>query len=185
MRVPVRGHRSAEFERRSALYTRLDGQLCSHTRFFAAAALVNTALARRFEVLPALRSPHSLYFLNEVGAALEADNLAYAREISRRTPGSILDRALVCAEQARLQWYVYAHQAQRPKQWESIRSEINRLLNERDAASYFSRWCKGSGRVTRVLREVRGHLGMELDFATESHRIRIGLGLIEHIRREV
>jgi hypothetical protein len=180
----VRWHRSAEFERRSALYARLDGELYGHTRFFAAAALVNAVLAKWFELMPMVRFPHSIDFLDKAGAALETDNLAFARQIRRHIPGSPLDHALVCAEQARLQRFVLAHQARQPQRWESVRGEINELLNERYAAAFFFRWCTDGGRFTRVLREVREHIGMELNFATESHRIRIGVSLIEHIRRE-
>lgn len=180
----MRGGRSTEFERRSALYSRLDWQLREHTRFFAAAALINTVLAMLFAVRPAIRPPRTFHFLNEVGAALETDNLAYAREIAGYTPGATLDYALVCAEQARLQRYVRAHQVQRPGQWESVRTELNALLNDRYAAALFVGWCTGTRRLYRVLQEVRERVGTALDFGIESHRIRIGLRLIEHIRCE-
>ena len=177
------GHqrRSAEFERRSVLYARFDAQLGDHTRFFAAAALINAVFAKLF-VWPGTRSARSFYFLNEVGAALEIDNLAYARKIHRRQQDEALDHALVCAEQGRLQGYVSAQQARRPQQWETIRSELNGLLNDRFAASLFSRWCESSRRLSQVLREVRGPSRLQLDFANESHRILIGLKLIENVR---
>jgi hypothetical protein len=182
VRDASRGKRAAAFERRSALYARFDAHLCDHTRFFAAAALVNAALARLFGVWPAIRSTRSFNFLNEVGASLEIANLAFAREISRRPIGGPLDDALVRAEQGRLQRYVSARQARHPQQWESIRRELNRLLNDRCAASFFSRWCEASGRFSEVLRAVRGPSRLELDFANESHRILIGLKLVEHVR---
>jgi hypothetical protein len=176
-------HRSSDFARRFVLYTRLDGQFSDRTRFFAAAAQINAALAALLEFLPAIRASRSFRFLNEVGAALEVDNLAYARQICRRTPIRTLDHDLVCAEQWRLQRYVLLQQTRCPQQWEFIRSEINALLNDRYAVICLSRWCQGE-ELFRVLREVREHLGSELDFSTESHRIRIGLRLVEHIRRE-
>jgi hypothetical protein len=180
----MQGPRAAQFQRRSVLYSRLDARLFDRTRFFAAAALINSVFAELFQVFPVIRSPRSFTFVNEVGAALEVANLHYASEISRRTPGRpALDHALVRAEQRLLQSYVQLHQAQRPQQWESIRSELNALLNDRYAASLISRWCKASGPFTQVLREVRARLGTALDFASESHRIQIGLTLIEHIRR--
>ena len=177
-------HRSSEFARRFVLYTRLDGQFSDRTRFFAAAAQINAVLAALLEFLPGIRGSRSFRFLNEVGAALEVDNLAYARQICRRTPVRTLDHDLVCAEQWRLQRYVLLQQTRCPQQWEFIRSEINALLNDRYAAICLSRWCQGE-ELSRVLREVREHLGRELDFSTASHRIRIGLRLVEHIRREV
>jgi hypothetical protein len=184
MRIDIRGHRATEFDRRSALYTRLDGQLYAHTRFFAAAALVNAVLARRFKMLFAIRSSPGFDFLNDVGAALESDNLAHAGEITRYTPGAHADHALVRAEQARLQSHVLARQVQQPRHWESVRRELNGLLNQRHAISLFSRWCAAGAQVSQVLQTVRGHLGKTLDFAIEAHRVCIGLALIEHIRRE-
>ncbi|MDP9011523.1 MAG: hypothetical protein M3O41_02480 [Pseudomonadota bacterium] len=182
-RISTPRYRSAEFERRSALYARLDAQLRDRTRFFAAAALINTAFARLFGLLSVVHAPCSFNFLNEVGAALEVDNIDYARSIANRTPGPALDHALVCAEQSQLQHHVRAHQARRPHQWEFIRHQLNGLLNQRYAAS-FTRWCHASEKIVRVLREVRGHVGRELEFGTEAHRVRIGLTLIEHIRNE-
>jgi hypothetical protein len=173
-----------QFERRAALYSRLDIELFERTRFFAGAARINVVLARLFAALPAIRSLRRGHFLINVGAALEIDNVAYAREINRRLPGSSLDHALVCAEQGRLQYFVHAHQAGCLRQWESIRRELNRLLNNRYPATFFSRWCKDSKSVSQVLREVREHLGTDLDFASEFHRICIGLTLIDHIRRD-
>jgi hypothetical protein len=181
----LRGHRSVDFERRSALYTRLDAQLYDRTRFFAAAALINVVLRQHFAVIPAVHSRASFAFLKEVGTALENANLQYARECgpcipSRRT----VDHALVRAEQRLFQCYVEAYRVHRPRQWEAIRSELNELLNYRRAALLFARWGKGVRCVSLVLREVRRDLGTTLDIATESHRIRIGMKLIELIRGE-
>jgi hypothetical protein len=175
---------SAEFARRSVLYSRCDARLCDHTRFFAAAAMVNAVLAKNFDVLPAVRAPHSFSFLSEVGAALEIDNLTYARQISFRPLGKTFDYALVRAEQGRLQEFVRVHQERRPQEWGATRRELNGLLNDRYAASLFSRWCESTGGLFRVLRKVREQVRMQLDFADETHRIRIGLELIEHIRRD-
>jgi hypothetical protein len=178
----MRAHRTADFERRSVLYARYDAQLREQTRFFGAAAVVNEVLARLFAFMPTIRAPRCLGFLNEVGAALEADNVLYARVISWSKSSYALDHALVCAEQARLQRYISAHQAQQPRQWESTRRELNGLLNDQYAASFFAPWCEGKRVLSQVLQDVRGNLGAKLDFAVESHRIRIGMKLIEYIR---
>jgi hypothetical protein len=182
-KISIPPDRPAEFQRRSALYARLDAELRDRTRFFAAAALINTAFARLFGLLSVVHAPCSFNFLNEVGAALEVDNIDYARSITARTPGPVLDHDLVCAEQSQLQHHVRAHQAQRPHQWEFIRHQLNGLLNQRYVAS-FSRWCHAGEKIVRVLREVRGQVGRELEFGAEAHRVRIGLTLIEHIRNE-
>ncbi len=180
----VRSHRSAVFERRSALYARLDRLLFGQTRFFAAAALVNAVFARFFGILPAIRAPSSFQFLNMVGTALESDNLAYARSISRSLSGGVRDYDLVCAEQSRLQCYVHMYRAQDPQQWKGIRSELNSLLNNRYQASFLSRCSFGTRELVGALGEVRKRLGRQLDFQVEAHRISIGLKLIEHIRCE-
>jgi hypothetical protein len=178
--------RSADFKRRSALYTRLDARLGNQTRFFAAAALINAAFAQLFQVWPAFSPARSLDFLNEAGAALEGYNRASAREIDRREINRVmagpLDHALVHAEQRRLQRHVRAQQARCPRQWASIRGELNGLLNDRYAASFFSRWCEAGRGLSQVLREIRGASHRELDFADESHRVLIGLKLIGHVR---
>jgi hypothetical protein len=165
------------------LYTCCDGRTRGHTRFFAAAALVNAALAQHFGLFAAIRAPLSLGFLSAVGTALEIDNLRYAQAISRRHTVSMLDSTLVHAEQGRVQRYVCMHQRRRPQEWESIRTELNDLLNGRYAGSFLWRWCRGVSSLSGVLLEVRRDLRGELDFANQTHRIRIGLGLIAQIRR--
>ena len=179
MSVPLRP--PAQFERRSALYARLDAQLCDRTRFFAAAALVNTVFARLSGSWSAVHGRCSFDFLDEVGAALETYNLGCARSITLGPPGGDLDRALVCAEQRQLQHHLRVHRAQYPRQWEFIRRQLNGLLNHRYAGC-LSRWCYPGEDMARVLRKVRCHVGRELDFATEAHRVRIGLMLVEQIR---
>jgi hypothetical protein len=118
-------HRSSELARRFVLYTRLDGQFFPIARVSSRLLRRSTrCLAALLEFLPAIRVSRSFSFLNEVGAALEVDNLAYARQIWRRTPVRTLDHDLVCAEQRRLQRYVQLQQTRCPQQWEFIRSEI-------------------------------------------------------------
>jgi hypothetical protein len=158
-------------------------QLAEYTRFFAAASTINAVLARLFAALTPMRAHRSFVFLTEVGAALETSNRLYASALSRSSSGSDLDQALVCAEQEQLQRYVNLQQAQQPHQWAATRSELNAFLNERYAGSIFCRWWAGSGSFSRILRNVRQHVGSELDFADEFHRISIGLKLIEYIRR--
>jgi hypothetical protein len=180
--APPRGRRSGEFERRSSLYARFDVQLRCRTRFFAAAALINTVFARLFGMWPGFHSPRTFEFLRDAGAALEIDNLRYARQISRGRGGA-LDRTLVCAEQGRLQQLVRTKEMRQPQEWQSIRRELNGLLNHAHAAPFLW-WCEASCGLSEVLREIRGPSRLELDFADEWHRILIGLKLIEHVRAQ-
>jgi hypothetical protein len=175
-------NRTADFKRRAELYSSYDVRLAKYTRFFAAASTINAVLARLFAGLTPMRSHRSFVFLTEVGAALETSNRLYASALSRSSSGSDLDQALVCAEQKQLQQYVNLRQAQQPHQWAATRSELNAILNERYVGSIFCRWWVG-GSLSRILRTVRQHVGSELDFADEFHRISIGLKLIHYIRR--
>jgi hypothetical protein len=177
----MRGQGSEAFERRSGLYARYDAQLHRCTRFFAAAALVNASLAKLFK-MPVFRPSGCLHFLNEVGASLEIDNRKYLHELVLIMPDRHLDEALVCREQERLEYFVRLRQAWAPKQWSYIRAELNGLLNGRSTVSLLSRCSPISGRLPRMLREVRERLNCELDFADRSHRVFIGLTLIEQIR---
>jgi hypothetical protein len=130
---------------------------------------------------PGFHSPGTFEFLRDAGAALEIDNLRYARQISRGRGGA-LDRSLVCAEQGRLQRLVRTKEMQQPQEWQSIRRELNGWLNHARAAPFLWRWCEASVGLSEVLREIRGPSRLELDFANEWHRILIGLKLIEHVR---
>ena len=178
---PTNPSRAADFERRAALYAGYDAQLFEYTRFFAAASSVNAVLAKLFAMAPAIPSPRCFEFLTKVGTALETSNRVYARSVGRGASGSAQDLALVSAEQKQLQRYVESEPVQRGRHWPIVRDELNRFLNERYAGSTVWRWWAGSGSFSRVLRDVRAQMGT-LDFATECHRVAIGLKLIEHIR---
>jgi hypothetical protein len=176
--------RSQVFEQRRRIYSQLDAQLYSRTRFFAAAALTNAVLAQLFRFLPR-RSLSSVYrLLNEGGAVLEAANVQFAHDLPRRSGSDReLDRFLVCSEQRRLQTFLDARVDNADCHWLSIRGELNRLLNGQHCASPGSRWLAQSREYGGILHNVRTRLGMPLDFAAESHRVHIGCGLIGHIRQ--
>jgi hypothetical protein len=171
------------FNRRSALYLDLDSELRSRTRFFAAAALTNSVLADLYALIPHLLPRHSYHFLNELGALLEAMNVHYAREIKAGTASCrSLDYYLVSSEQRLAQTYVDAHQGLPQGNWERVRRELNALLNKHPLASFVSRWSVRGRHFYSVLKDVRRDIGVALDFADESHRVRIGLALIQHIQ---
>ncbi len=177
-------NRALPFERRCALYIELDETLSSHTRFFAAAALTNALLSRLFSLLP-IRTPRSYHFLNELGAMLEAANVSYAAKISRGLArGAVLDDVLVREEQSLVRVHVEAHRARGANHWHQIRRYLNGLLNRLGCASVLSRWLICHRHYCAVLTMIRNDMGIPLDFADESHRVRIGLGLIHHIRQQ-
>jgi hypothetical protein len=173
-----------EFERRSALYARLDEELFNWTRFFGAAALTNAVLAQFFRLTPRV-VPRSCEFLRQLGSVLEAANLQYAAAIKRQAPASAaLDCRLVRSEQRLVQCWLVEQQARADSRWDSIRGEINGVLNECHFTSVFSRCFARSRYYYGVLRRIRRETGVPFDFASESHRVRIGLGLVERIRSE-
>jgi hypothetical protein len=174
--------RQAGFARRAALYARFDEQLREQTRFFAAAALINGVFAQLCEVWPTFHSARSLRFLEEAGAGLEDCNRGLARAIVARGMAGRLDHALVHAEQRCLQRHVQAQEARSPRDWEAIRRELNGLLNHRHPATVFSRWFIASRGLSQVLREIRESSRSQLDFGNQSHRVLIGMKLIEHVR---
>ena len=96
---------------------------------------------------------------------------------------SALDQALICREQRLLQKVLDTRAAGADYRWHSIRSEVNGLLNDRHCISLGYRWLAQSRRYAGILRRVRARLGMPLDFALESHRIHIGVEIVQYIHR--
>lgn len=168
---------------RYGLYSTLDRQLNGYTRFFGAAAMTNAVLAH----CPRLQSPieRTCYpFLNNLGKELQTANLRFAAAISLDTlMGPALDRHLICNEQRLVQTYIASRQSLAGGHWERIRRNLNDLLNERSALSVMARCFARSREYYSVLRHIREEVGV-LDFANESHRVRIGLGLTRHLRRQ-
>ena len=165
------------------LYAGLDAKFAHWTRFYAAASLVNGTFARWVRAASAVGMPRCIAFLQEAGSVLESLNLSYARKIGFSQSGQSLDHALVRAEQRELQHQVRLREVSIPGEWASIRGELNVLLN----APYLprlSRWCLDAGTLGWILRHARQQAGRELDFATEAHRVSVGLMLVDHIRHE-
>ena len=170
------------FEERRALYTRLDREFCSHTRFFGAAAWINSIFAQLFAFLPRASLPHGYPFLNEAGAALQVANLRYADALrGRHLEGPGLDQQLVSGEQRLMQTLLDSRGA---LNGQSVCRELNALLNERHIAGLSCRAFARSRPFSVLLRDLRRELGVALEFADERHRVRIGMGLIHHLRSQ-
>ena len=151
----------------------------SRTRFFGAAALTNAVFAQLFSLLPRLSLAHGYRFLSEAGAVLECANLNWACELRQRSnAGWGLDYELVSREQRLLQALLQARAAeQRP-----ICGELDALLNEGHLAAVSARALPRSRRYSQVLKSVRAEVGGALEFASERHRVRIGLRLVHQLR---
>ena len=77
---------------------------------------------------------------------------------------------------------VNAYHGGAPGHRQRVRQALNRLLNENLAAPVFLRCVTRSLDYYGVLTQIHREIGAALDFADESHRVRIGLGLIQRIR---
>jgi hypothetical protein len=174
--------RGCPFVGRQRLYARLDAEFAADTRFFAAAALINSVLARVLFWAPRGPLRHALLFLREAGAVLESANLQFAREI-RGSPGvPALDLYLVTREQKLMQTLLEA-EVRRGIQGTALIREVNGLLNGDSMAGMISRLINFSRPFTTILATIRRETALVLDFSDETHRVQVGLGIIRHIRR--
>lgn len=177
-----RGH---EFARRNMLYTRLDQCLYVTTRFFAAAALVNEVFAQLFRRVPIGVSQQSFAFLSELASSLEPVNLHYARRIrDGDLCGPRLDRALVCLEQQHVQRWGQRWAARSPLGWRAVRHELNALLNAYHPMTLLAPCLPCGRQLLSVLTAARQDLGVDVDFANDSHRIRIGYALVQYLHKD-
>jgi hypothetical protein len=177
--------RSQVFAQRHRIYSQLDAKLAARTRFFGAAALTNAVLAELFRFLPGYALNDAYHLLSEAGTLLETANVQFAHDLEVRAGREReLDRSLVCREQGLLQSFLNARMAG-TCQWWSIRAQLNRLLNEQHYATLGSGLLSQCRQYGAVLRSVRTRLAVPLDFALESHRVDIGVGIIRYIRQEL
>jgi hypothetical protein len=176
------GWRGPDFARRQVIYTRLDSQFRTRTRFFAAAALTNQLLSTLFQAMPGLISATGHDFLNRLGSALEVINLNWARTMPQNSPGGpSLDEFLVRTEQAVAQEYCDEFRARAMESWQSVRREMNALLNGERRIAICAAAFKHGRDFRRVLAMTRRELSADLDFALEAHRVRIGCALIDKL----
>jgi hypothetical protein len=173
---------NSDFARRQVIYARLDQHLRPRTRFFAAAALTNQILSTLFQAMPGLISAAGHDFLNRLGFVLEARNLKWASTMPDAAPGGpSLDELLVRTEQAVAQLYCDEFRARAAQSWQSVRREMNALLNGEGIAFCAAAFKPGRD-FRRVLAVTRSELAADLDFAVEAHRVRIGCALIDEFR---
>ncbi len=176
--------RARPFVQRQMLYARLDAEVETCTRFFAAAALTNAVFAQLFSVVPRRSLSRAHRFLREAGAVLESANLQFVSDIRQIPRGSALDQYLVSREQSLIQRLLEEGKTQAHGYDRRLCRELNGLLNGHPVAVLLSRLFTCSRRYHGILEKTRRELGLALNFANESHRIHIGLGLIRHIRED-
>lgn len=169
----VRRSRAVEFERRAARYAVCDQILRTHTRFFAAAAIVNSALAEALAESPgAYFLPlGTTNFLATLSAYLEPYNVLFARRVPcMALRGPALDQWLVAHEQVLVERHLSRYP---PRIGRAIIRDVDRLLwavavlDLRRAAS------DGLARLVEATRILRTRQGC-LSFGQLEDRQRLG-----------
>jgi len=174
------GH-SHRFADRVRLYTSLDERLHLTTRFFAAAAVTNAALAELCSLPCPGRWRCAIGYFGVLGTALEALNVKWARHIEDGALGTgDLDSALVTLEQLEVERLLRQHRSQHFHH--RALQQINWLLQWAHSLARPLRRCPSIRVYRQVLGHMRGRLGRPLDFALLDDRIGIGHALTRSIR---
>jgi hypothetical protein len=174
----------AEFRRRAGIYSDWDARLSHHTRFFAAAAFTNAALAELFAWWSGrlLLSRIAASFLSEVGLVLEQQNLRLARQITDQRPASPdLDGSIIRWEQDAVEVMLCRLRCLNVATHQHVILQINRLL-QRVRTGCPARWFfPYAVQYAQVLRGACSELGRPTDFAIQADRELIGLTLIARL----
>jgi hypothetical protein len=173
-----------EFRFRVKLYSEWDKRLAPQTRFFAAAALINTALVDlcMHRAAALLLSRATLDFLSKTGRSLESLNVALADRLHcREIRADDLDHFMVLTEQNIVERALQAVRATDSAVFSNVVTQLNRLLHLTEYG-FCSR--DGSGRYSyaRAFASVRNELRRPLDFASKEDRVRLGRRLITDLR---
>jgi hypothetical protein len=174
-----------EFAKRTSQYVRLDQRLACQTRFFAAAALINGALAQLCALrLPFAQVPVStLSFLTAAGCVLEATNLRWARCIGRAVTGTDFDWSLVIMEQLRLERILRLAREQDACRYAELVRQVDRMLGWPARGTLLSRNASLRA-LADVLPGVAREIGRPPSFSLWGDRVRIGHSLIRYVRVE-
>jgi hypothetical protein len=123
-------------------------------------------------------------WLSDLGASLETLNGSIADAVSAGSlTGPGLDKRLVSLEQSFVERSLEGARTSRTNAYFEVLPALDALLNEQGWLSmlHFSsavRWYR------RVLSDLRDELRSPIEFARQAHRERIGLALIDALRRE-
>ena len=172
-----------EFASRARRYAQLDQRLASQTRFFAAAAVTNAALAQlcAHRLRPVCVSDSTLAFLSSTGCFLESRNLRWAERIQRSNPAAHVDRRLVVMEQLLLERVLLGARMAYAEQYDGFVQQVDRMLGWLTRGVPLPR-SPSLCAFTEVLQSVAGDIGRPASFAICDDRIRIGYSLIRYLR---
>jgi hypothetical protein len=173
-----------EFRFRVQLYSQWDKKLASQTRFFGAAALINTALADlcTHRMAPLILSRSTMDFLSRTGRSLETRNVVLADHIhSYEIRADDLDHFMVLTEQNIVQRALQRIHDADTTRFATVVTQINRLLK---FAAYAFCTHDRSDRYSYLgaFADLRKELRRPVDFASKEDRVRLGCRLISHLR---
>lgn len=190
--MPAVDIRRCPFERRARLYRQYDDILRHHTRFFAAAALINSLLhglnrpAARWAV-----KRSALRYLHDTGAYLESLNVMQALHLRSQASAAqpvgafsaeLLDERMVRFEQSAVQRRLEAWALDAPRTHGRVLDHLDNLLNTPLARCMPRTIGRGALPVLHLMSRVREQVGGNLQFARQLHREAIGLALIAAVR---
>jgi hypothetical protein len=175
----------ADFRRRVLLYSAWDGRLARHTRFFAAAAVTNGALAELFGLCSARSfvSCSTASFLSEAGTALEQLNLEVAGQITFRPYlAADFDAYMIHSEQSAVELLLRELKRSDSATHQQVINQINRLLERVRTGFNLARLFPHGAYYAEVLRAAYCKLGHPTDFAVQNERELVGHTLIVRLR---
>lgn len=162
-----------EFNHRVELYTQWDRILASRTRFFGAAALINTALAELcvHPVARWLLSPSTAEFLTATGRNLQQLNTTLATRLQTwEIRADDLDHYMVLTEQNYMEDMLQSVRASDTARFSTVVSQLNRMLR------------LGGHSCVNPLAAICSQLPRPLNFACRDDRVHLGHSLIIHLR---
>jgi hypothetical protein len=174
------------FTARVELYREWDRAFHSRTRFFAAAALVNAALAELWPrcALTRLAYGSGLNFLAELGAHLQTFNAVLLRRVHEgpwKAPD--LDTALVSLEQLAVERKLARLEQVDPRLHGRVTRQLDRFLYCLTRQIGMSGYGPCTVLLSRGLREIQLDSPRTLRFASLSDRVAVGTTLIRVMRR--
>jgi hypothetical protein len=175
-----------EFTQRALLYRHWDRALCESTRFYAAAALINSAFAEILSTPAALLvSARTIEFFCMVSRALLASNAALAASLVRgNARGLPLDASIVHREQRIVEHHLAELHRRECRAHACLVREANGLLSLVQALAQLSTAFPNTTVLGTVLRQLRVSRGKLVNFADRGDREAVGNALIVSARRQ-
>ena len=165
-------------------YAGFDSMVGSKTRFFGAASMTTRMLADLdMPIGNNVISTTTRSFMGGLSRDLQGMNEREALAIEHgRLGGSNLDARMVHAEQTSVQGHLDSLARSDPSGYGKVISEVNGLLNGKNAASMAGSLYGDDRHYQSVLNGVRTSLGRDIDFAKQGDREAIGNALIKDLR---